>query len=120
MQLNRFKTSTQNTFLLVEGISFLAKSVKIIRPVAKRIRSPDFTLFSSGNRYISSFYQATDAIDELYIGGLRDSTLIWFWRGDFGFDVFKKNLSLEETREMLLSGELNKEFEFSRNTNKYE
>jgi hypothetical protein len=110
MQLNRFRALTENSYLLVEGTPFVAEKVTIIRPIIPRIRSPEFSLFTSENQLISGFYKVSDCFNELLIGGRKDYSLIWFWRGDFGFDLFKKNLPTDKVKEMLITGEFINEF----------
>lgn len=114
MQLNRFRAIDPNNFILIEGMPFVTTHVRIIRPIHHTSKSPEFTLFAYGNKPVSCFTKVSDCSDNVLIGRQKDSTLIWFWRGDFGFDLFRKNMPLNVVKEKLLRGELNNEFNLTR------
>ena len=98
------KSKTSKTgYQLFEGEPIIHNKIYVVNPSYVHSRSPAFSLVAK-SKHISSFYPVANG----FIGDFQKQTLLIFFNGDSGLDLFLiPGLSPMQTKQSLVKGDLN-------------
>ncbi len=98
------KVKSKTAFILAKGQPIFSETVYLLNPIYIHKRSPAFSLVAKG-KHLSGLFPIGGGA---YLGDYNTQALIVFISPDgSGFDLFQTDLSPIQTKNMLLSGQLN-------------